>query len=104
MNALAYLLIAIAKILHLVINIYTFVVAFAVLLSWVNPDQQNPIVRMLRQLTDPVFYQVRRILPRIFFRSRIDFTPMIVLFVLIMLDTVAVQLLYDLAAGLMKGI
>lgn len=97
MSAIAYTILAFAKILHLLINLYTFIVAIAVLLSWVNPDPYNPIVRTLRQLTEPIFYRVRRFMPRILFRTGLDFAPMIVLFVLIILDTVAVQLLYDLA-------
>jgi len=103
MNAAAYLIIAIAKILNIIINIYTFVVAFAVLLSWVNPDQYNPIVRILRQLTEPVFWRVRRFLPKALFRTGIDFSPLVVLFILIILQTVGVQLLYDLAATLLTN-
>lgn len=102
MNALAYLLIGVAKILHLLISIYTFVVAFSVLLSWVSPDPRNTVVHILRSLTEPVFWQVRRILPRVLFRTGIDFSPIIVLFILILLDTVAVQLLYDLAHSLLR--
>lgn len=100
MNALSYLLLALAKILHLLINIYTFVVAIAVLLSWVNPDPSNPLVRILRQLTEPVFSWVRRWMPRILFRTGFDFSPIIVLFILIILDTVVVQLLSDWAISL----
>lgn len=104
MRALAYFVLAIAKILHLLINIYTFVVAIAVLISWVNPDPYNPLVRILRQLTEPVFAKVRRIMPRALFRTGIDFTPVVVLFLLIILDTVGVQLLYDLAHSILKGL
>ncbi|MDP2600493.1 MAG: YggT family protein [Deltaproteobacteria bacterium] len=102
MSALAYFVLAIAKILHLLINIYTFVVAIAVLISWVNPDPYNPLVRILRQLTEPVFSKIRRIMPRALFRTGIDFTPVIVLLLLVIIDTVGVQLLYDLAASLLK--
>ncbi len=102
MRALAYFIFAIAKILHLLINLYTFVIAISVLLSWVNPDPSNQIVRTLRTLTEPVFAKVRQVLPRSFFRTGIDFSPMIVLFFLILLDTVGVQLLYDLAASFIK--
>lgn len=97
MRAIGYLLLASAKILHLLINMYTFVVAIAVLLSWVNPDPMNPVIRILRQLTEPVFWQIRRRLPRAILRTGIDFSPMIVLFLLILLDTVIIQLLYDFA-------
>lgn len=97
---MSYLLLALAKILHLLVRIYTFVVAIAVLLSWVNPDPYNPIVRLFRQLTEPVFYRVRRLLPNVLFRTGIDFSPLVVLFVLILLETVVVQLLYDFAISL----
>lgn len=100
MNALAYTILAIAKILHLLIQLYTFIVAISVLLSWVNPDPYNPIVRLFRGLTEPIFYQARRWMPKVLFRTGIDFTPVVILFVLIILDTVAVQLLYDLAISL----
>lgn len=102
MNALAYFIIAVTKILHLIINLYTFIVAIAVLLSWVNPDPYNPIVRLFRQLTEPVFGRVRRVMPKILYRTGIDFSPMVVLFLLIILETVGIQLLYDLAASILK--
>lgn len=100
MSALSYLLIALAKILHLLTKLYTFVVAIAVLLSWVHPDPQNPLVRILRQLTEPVFWQIRRFLPRALFRTGIDFSPMVLLFGLIVFETVVIQLLYDFALSL----
>lgn len=100
MSALSYLLIALAKILHLLTKLYTFVVAIAVLLSWVNPDPQNPLVRILRQLTEPVFWQIRRFLPRALFRTGIDFSPMVLLFGLIIFETIVIQLLYDFALSL----
>ena len=102
MRALAYLILALAKIIHLLINLYTFVVAIAVLLSWVSPDPHNPIIRLFRNLTEPIFYHTRRILPRFFFRTGFDFTPVLVLFILIIIDTVVVQLLYDFGLSLAK--
>lgn len=100
MNALSYIILAFAKGLHLILNIYTFVVAISVLLSWVNPDPYNPLVRLFRQLTEPAFHWVRRWIPGVLFRTGLDFSPIIVLFILIILDTVAVQLLYDWARAL----
>ena len=41
----------------------SFIVLIAVLLTWVNPEPYNPIVRFLRSVTEPVFYQVRRRMP-----------------------------------------
>ena len=97
MHVLGLVLLAAARILRLLINLYTIIVAVAVLLSWVNPDPYNPIVRFLRQLTEPVFSRVRRFLPRAAFQWRIDVTPIIVFILLIAVDTILVGLLFDLA-------
>jgi len=45
------------------LQIYMYVMIAAVLITWVNPDPWNPIVRFLRQVTEPVFGAFRRILP-----------------------------------------
>lgn len=96
MQAIGYIIIAIAKMLHLILNIYTFIIVIAVILSWVRPDPHNPIIRIIHQITEPVFYRVRRIMPRALFRTGLDFSPIIVLLILILLDTVVVNLLFDL--------
>jgi YggT family protein len=95
MHALGYLVISFAKIIELLANIYTFVIAGAVIISWVDADPYNPIVRLLRQLTEPVFWRVRKRLPSFLFRTGLDFTPMIVLILLILVQNVAVSLLFE---------
>lgn len=98
MHVLGLVLLALARILRLLINLYTFIVAAAVIVSWVNPDPYNPIVHFLRQVTEPVFSRVRRFLPRAAFQWRIDVTPILVFVLLIAVDTIVVGLLFDLAA------
>ncbi len=102
MAALGYILLAFARLLHMLISIYTFVVAAAVIISWVNADPHNPIVRILNQLTQPAFRMARRILPAAVFRTGIDFSPLLVFFVLILIDTVLINLLFDLARQLLQ--
>lgn len=100
MNALGYIIIAIAKMLHLLVTIYTFVIAAAVIMSWIKPDPYNPIVKVIRQITEPVFLLIRRIMPRFLFRTGLDFSPIIVLLILILFDTVVVGLLFDFGKSL----
>ncbi len=97
MHILGLLLLAVAKILHLVVNIYTFIIAGAVIISWVNADPYNPIVRFLYQATHPVFSRVRKIVPRALWRTGIDFTPILVFILLILIDTVAIGMIFDWA-------
>lgn len=102
MHTLGYLIISFAKVIQLLANIYTFIIAGVVIISWVGADPYNPIVRFLRQATEPVFWWVRKILPKALFRSGLDFTPMIVLILLILIENVVVNLLYEWAQALLK--
>lgn len=89
---------AIASVLDTVLTLYFWIVIISALLSWVNPDPYNPIVRILRNLTEPVFYRVRRWLPFTYF-SGIDFSPIVVLLVIQFLKIFVVQSLYQYSVG-----
>lgn len=84
----------IAEALSTILNIYLYIVIGAVLISWVRPDPYNPIVRFLHQLTEPVLYQVRKRLPASFFRTSIDFSPLIVLLLILFINRVLLSSLY----------
>lgn len=101
MRILGHFLLAFTKMLDLVIGVYTFVILIAVILSWVRPDPYNPLVRIMRQLTEPVFYQVRRLMPEAILRIGLDLSPMVVLLILIFLRTFAIGLLSDWVASLL---
>ena len=47
MFILANLIVAVAKILSIVLSIYMWIIIIQAILSWVNPDPFNPIVRIL---------------------------------------------------------
>ena len=102
MHALGYIVISLAKILSLLINIYTFIIAGAVIVSWVGADPYNPIVRFLRQVTEPVFRRVRSILPSFFFKTQLDFTPLIVLIFLILIENIGGGLLFEWGQNLLS--
>jgi YggT family protein len=89
---------ALAIILHYVLNFYMWIVIARAVLSWVNPDPYNPIVRFLASVTDPVLYAIRRRLP-VFFGG-IDFSPMLVILAIVFLDNFLVPTLLRLAFNL----
>lgn len=64
------------------IEIYSYVVLIRVILSWFNPSPHNPIVQFLRGVTDPALDVVRSFLPRFFWSTGIDFTPIVLFFLL----------------------
>ncbi|MFI5365941.1 MAG: YggT family protein [Candidatus Binatia bacterium] len=91
-------LLATASVLQLVLTLYMWIVIARALISWVNPDPYNAIVRFLYSATEPLLYRVRRVLP-IFFGG-IDFSPLIVLFAIYFLQAFLVQSLRDLALSI----
>jgi len=95
MFVLSNFLQATASVLQLVLTLYMWIVIARALISWVNPDPYNPIVRFLYTATEPLLYRVRRILP--FAAGGIDFSPLIVLFAIYFLQGFLVQSLRDLA-------
>ena len=46
-----------------ILNIYIWVIIAAAVISWVTPNPYNPVVRLLRRLTEPVLAPIRRLLP-----------------------------------------
>ncbi len=71
---------AIYQVINLVFQIYIFIVIARALVSWVNPDPYNPIVRFLYNATEPVLSKMRRYLPLQF--SGIDLSPIALLLLL----------------------
>ena len=64
-----------------IIELYKWVVIISALITWVNPDPSNPVVQILRRLTEPVYEFIRRYIPTTI--SGIDLSPIIVIFALI---------------------
>ena len=98
MFVISNLLIAVAEVLRWVLNIFMWIVIARAILSWVNPDPYNPIVRFIHNITEPVLYQIRKRVPLNF--GGIDFSPVIVLLAVIFLQRFVVASLYELAQSL----
>jgi YggT family protein len=96
----ANLLTAIAQILDIVLSVYMWIIIIAALISWVNPDPYNPIVRFLYSVTDPVLNPIRK-------RIRlglggIDISPLIVILIIMFIKRFLITSLIELAYK-MKG-
>ena len=95
MFALGHLIEALAYILDLALTIYMWVIIARALLSWVNPDPYNPIVRFLYNVTEPVLDWVRSRVPVVF--GGLDLAPLLVLLAIVFLQRFLVATLFDLA-------
>lgn len=66
------------RLICLALDLYSYVIIAAALISWVSPDPRNPIVQVLRQITEPVLAPARRMLPP-WKTGGLDLSPIIVL-------------------------
>jgi YggT family protein len=71
------LIIFIAQTLDGLLTLYLYVVIIAALMTWIEPNPYNPIVRFLYSVTEPVFQWFREHIPVVM--GGIDFSPLIVI-------------------------
>jgi len=71
------LLITLLQFISLVLNLYMWAVIIAALITWVQPNPYNPIVRFLWGITEPVYAFIRRYIPTTF--GGIDIAPIILI-------------------------
>lgn len=82
-------------VLDTVLTIYMWMIIGRVIISWVNADPYNAIVRFLYNATEPVLYRVRRAIPSM--GVGLDFSPLLVILGIYFLKAFLVMSLYDVA-------
>ena len=86
---------AIAQLLDFLLTAYMWIIIGRAIISWVNADPYNPIVRFLFEATEPLLSRIRRYLPINF--GGLDFSPMILILIIMFLQSFLVQTLRQLA-------
>ena len=99
MFILGNFLYGVAVLLQGLLTIYWWMLIVKCVISWVSPDPYNQIVMTLNKLTEPVLAEVRRKLPFIMFGT-MDFSPILLLFVIQFLQSFLVKSLFDIALRL----
>lgn len=100
MFVFANLLSAVAQIVNMGLSIYFYIIIARAIISWVNPDPYNPIVRFLYQATEPVLYRIRKFIP---YLGGIDLSPIIAMLVIKFLQFFVVETIIDLAVRMKAG-
>ena len=85
-------LVAIAELLSIAIYIYQFAILIQVVLSWVAPDQYNPMTEVIDALTEPLLRPARQLIPSL---GGLDFSPFAVLILLQLTSLLLVAPLRD---------
>jgi YggT family protein len=93
------LIVSVAKILDILLGMYKWIIIISALISWVNPDPYNPVVRFLYQVTDPVLRPIRRLIG--YRLGPIDISPLIVIIAIIFVQSFLIKTLMKI--GLQFG-
>jgi len=99
-NFIGVVVLAIAELLHLLVNVYFFTILIQVVISWVNPGTYNPAISLLYSINEPLLGRARRIIPPI---SGFDLSPIVVIILLQLVSMLLIQPITDLGQGLAVG-
>jgi YggT family protein len=86
---------AVANLIDFVLSAYVWIIIGRAVISWVNADPYNPIVRFLYEVTDPLLNRIRRYLPLV--AGSIDLSPMVLILIIIFLQSFLVPTIKSIA-------
>ena len=98
MFLVANLLVAVAQILDYLLWAYGWILLARVVISYLNVDPNNPLIRFVYSVTEPVLERVRTRLPMS--SAGFDLSPLVVWIAVIFLQRFLVRSLFDLAQAL----
>jgi len=67
------------QLINLMFTLYSFAIIARALLPWFRISYYHPVMRFLIQITEPILAPLRRYIPPV---SGLDFTPMVALIIL----------------------
>lgn len=91
-------LMALAGIIDFLLTAYMWVIIGRAVISWVNADPYNPIVRFLYEITEPLLGRIRRFIP--VSMGSIDFSPVILIIIILFLQSFLVPTMQQMARGI----
>jgi YggT family protein len=100
MFILGNILAGLAHALSAALQLYMFVLLGRAIVSWVDADPRNTIVRILIMATEPPLRAIRRLLPASLRYFPLDMAFLVLLGLVIFAQYAVVQSLFDIAARL----
>ena len=101
MFILGNLIIGLTTVLDSVLFLFTIIIIASAVISWVNADPRNQIVRIIHNLTTPIFKMVRRKMRTTY--GNMDLAPIIVILIIMFIQAGIVPSLYKIGANLTVG-
>ena len=94
------ILMGLAEVLRWILWFYMWILIGRAIISWVNADPRNGIVRFLRSVTDPPVEMIRRRLPRNLRYYPLDIAFLVLFGLIIFAQYAVVQTLFDVGLRL----
>ena len=88
-------LMAVAQLIDFILTIYMWIIIGRAVVSWVNADPYNPIVRFLYEATEPLLGRIRRYIP--IHMGGLDFSPLILIMIIMFLQSFLVPTIKHMA-------
>jgi YggT family protein len=70
------------------LSIYKYILLGSVIISWVNADPYNPIVRFVRSITEPLLGRIRQFMPD---TGMLDLSPLVAFFAIQLIQSAIVR-------------
>ncbi len=80
------------SVIDLFLNMIVLVVIVSVLISLLGADPNNPIVRMVKDLTEPMYKPFRKILNRV---GPFDFSPLAIIAIIVFIQRGVIPLILN---------
>jgi YggT family protein len=78
------------NIISTILSLLTYAIIIRAVLSWVRPNPNNPLVRLLNKVTDPIMRPLERIIPPL---AGLDISPIIAIVLIQMVQRFLPRLL-----------
>jgi YggT family protein len=77
-----------AKLVVELLSVYKYILLGSVIISWVNADPYNPIVRFIHNVTEPVLGRIRRFMPD---TGMLDLSPLVAFFAIHLIQSAIIK-------------
>ncbi len=102
MILLANFISGLAGVIKILLDIMLLLVLARAVISWINIDPYNPIVRFLSNTTDPILYWLRRRMPWLV-QGGMDFAPILIVVAIVFLQSFLVQSLLEYSVEIKRN-
>jgi len=81
------------SLINLIFNLLYYAIIIEVILSWVYANRTNQYIELLHKVTNPLLQPGRKIQDRYFNNMMVDFSPILAIFIIMILKKILFRLL-----------